>query len=522
MSQTAIIIGAGPAGLTAALELLRSTQVHPIVLETTDHVGGIAATFRHEGNHIDLGGHRFFSKSDWVMRWWEEILPVENSGGGSTAELTGKGDPFENGMGGRSQEDCVMLVRERMSRIMHGGKFFDYPISLSPKTIVNLGLIRTTRIGMSYLYSSLFPIRPEESLEDFFVNRFGAELYRTFFKEYTEKVWGVPCTEITAEWGAQRVKELSIRKAVGHALRNMIRKDRSISQKKTSTSLIERFLYPKYGPGQMWEETRRLVIEGGGEVLLGHDVIDLDFDRRKINSVGALKKETSERRQFQADYVFSSMPVRNLIAGMTGPVPDEVRRVAAGLEYRDFITVGLLLSRLNRLDPVSQKEPRFLLPDTWIYIQEPGVHMGRLQIFNNWSPYLVADPETIWIGLEFFCSEDDPLWSLGDDQMVALAIHEMEKTGLADPTNVLSSKVIRQTKAYPGYFGSYDEFHVVRDFVDPIENLFLIGRNGMHRYNNQDHSMLSAMEAVRCVIDGHKNAERIWETNAEQDYHEEK
>ncbi len=522
MSQTAIIIGAGPAGLTAALELLRSTSVHPIVLESTDHVGGIAATFTHQGNHIDLGGHRFFSKSDRVMQWWQEILPIEGSPGSASVSGEKSREKPENGDTGDAAEDRVMLLRERISRIMHGGKFFDYPISLSPKTVMNLGLLRTARTGISYLYSSLFPIRPEETLEDFFVNRFGAELYRTFFKEYTEKVWGLPCTEIQADWGAQRVKELSIRKAVAHALRSLIRKDAGISQKETETSLIERFLYPKYGPGQMWEETRRRVCELGGEVLLEHEAVSLDLEGGKIRAVDSLDRAKSVHRTLQADFVLSSMPVRHLIARMRGPIPEQVRQVAAGLEYRDFITVGLLLTRLARIDPATQKAAPYLLPDNWIYIQEPGVHVGRLQVFNNWSPYLVADPNTVWLGLEFFCSEGDKLWMLEDEAMAALAIREIEKIGLASAEDVLSWTVIHQPKAYPGYFGSYENFHVIRGFVDPIDNLFLIGRNGMHRYNNQDHSMLSAMEAVNCIATGKKDAERIWATNAEQDYHEEK
>ncbi len=346
--KTAIIIGAGPAGLTAAYELLARTDIRPVILEATADLGGISKTINHKGNRIDIGGHRFFSKSDRVMQWWTHILPLQ--GRPSRDDLAfGRDVPLSREPGAPDPEttDNVMLTRERISRIFFLNKFFDYPLTLGFNTLAGLGLFRTARITTSYLHGWAAPIRPERSLEDFFINRFGRQLYATFFRDYTQKVWGVPCSEISAEWGEQRVKGLSIKRALADAAKALVRRDNSVGQRAAETSLIRRFLYPKLGPGQMWSEVARLIQEKGGQILLSRKVIGLRSDGRRITAVVARDETNGSCVEMSADYVFSSMPVRDLIPALGTAVPVEVRQVAAGLIYRDFITVGLLLKRLR-------------------------------------------------------------------------------------------------------------------------------------------------------------------------------
>ena len=506
----AVIIGGGPAGLTAAFELLKRTGIKPVVLEKTDYLGGISRTYRHHGNRMDLGGHRFFSRSDRVMNWWMDVMPLEGSGSHSityqrqTRNATGQGlDP--------ATEDRVMLIRNRKSRIFFLRQFFDYPIRLSGETIRKLGPARIVRIGLSYLRSALFQTRPEKTLEQFFINRFGRELYLTFFKSYTEKVWGVPCDQISAEWGAQRIKGLSVVTAIKHLLRKPAS---DISQKGTQTSLIEKFMYQKFGPGQLWEYVAEDIKGRGGAVENRWVVDKLHTDGFRITSAEAVHTQTGQRRTIEADYFFSTMPVRELIHALQTAVPANVKQVADGLIYRDFITVGLLLKKLK------VNEGGKLLADNWIYIQEPDVAVGRMQIFNNWSPYLVADPDTVWIGLEYFCYETDDIWKLSDADTITLARAEVAKMGIVDQDDVLAACVLRVPKAYPAYFGAYDRFEEVREYIDRFENLFLIGRNGMHKYNNQDHSMLTAMTAVDNIIAGRPDKANLWALNTEMEYHE--
>jgi protoporphyrinogen oxidase len=521
MSRQAIIIGAGPAGLTAALELLRRTDIKPIVLEADDCVGGISRTVNYRGNRIDIGGHRFFSKSDWVMDWWKDILPVEATGEANFEIAYHNKARVISGGTAPADADRLFMVRSRLSRIYFLRKFFDYPLKLSPQTLANLGAMRVLRIGASYVRARLFPRRPEKSLEDFLVNRFGRELYLTFFKDYTEKVWGVPCQQISAEWGAQRIKGLSISKAVLHALKGLLPARGDVAQKQVSTSLIERFLYPKFGPGQMWEEVARQVQDKGGEIRYRHKVTGLVKEGDRVKAVIAENLFTGEQVSLEADYVFSTMPVRDLIAGMN-EVPDDVRRVANGLPYRDFITVGLLLSGMKPNAQSRSQSASHMPPDNWIYIQERDVKVGRLQIFNNWSPYMVADPGKVWLGLEYFCNEGDPLWSLPDESLKDLGKRELASLGLIEEDAVLDSVVVRMPKAYPAYFGSFAEFGRVRAFLDGIANLYPVGRNGMHRYNNQDHSMLTAKMAVDSIIAGNTDKSAIWAVNIDDEYHEEK
>ena len=448
--KTALIIGAGPAGLTAALEFLKKGEVKPIVVEQENFIGGISRTVEYNGNRMDIGGHRFFSKNEWVMDFWKNIY-------------------------------SDMMTRPRLSRILYLRKFFDYPVSLNANTIKGLGLFRMAKIGISYLKSCLFQIKPEENLEDFMLNRFGKELYLTFFKDYTEKVWGIPCEQIGAEWGAQRIKGLSIAKTIKHAL----------FKKTDETSLIDEFLYPKLGPGDLWQRVAAQVLEMGGEIKFNTKIEKINFE--------------------EYDFILSSMPIKDLINAMEN-VPQNIKKIANGLVYRDFITVGVLLNKLEIGD----------IKDNWIYVQENDVKVGRLQIFNNWSEHLVADKNKVWLGMEYFANEGDDLWTLDEKDFSKFAIEELEKIGVAKKEEVLDSVVIKVQKAYPAYFGTYNKFDELKDYLNSIDNLFLIGRNGMHRYNNMDHSMLSALEAVKVIHNGSKDKSSIWNVNSEEDYHESK
>jgi len=524
MSQRrAIIIGAGPAGLTAAYELHTHTGIKAIVLEKSACIGGICRTVNYKGNRIDIGGHRFFSKSDRVMEWWLQMLPLQASEDRRVAikyhRMEREIAPSASGPD-PAAADSVMLLRSRKSRIYYLRRFFDYPISFSKDTLLKLGLWRTIKIGMSYVRSALFPIKQEETLEQFFINRFGGELYGTFLKSYTEKVWGVPCNRISAEWGAQRIKGLSVWSTLRHALLKVFNgAGGDISQKGTETSLIEQFLYPKFGPGQMWEEVARRIIEMGGEIHTDCRAERLITDGWKVKALETTSS-TGARSTFEGDYFFSTAPVQEIMRSFDVAPPKNVLEVSDGLVYRDFITVGLLLRSLRINDETPQGKQ--LIRDNWIYIQEPDVLLGRLQIFNNWSPFMVADPANVWLGLEYFCNESDEIWKLSDDRMVALATEELCRIGIIDPAEVLDSTVLRMEKTYPAYFGTYDRFAEIREHVDRYENLFLIGRNGMHRYNNQDHSMLTAMMAVDNIIAGKTDKSGLWEVNTEVDYHEEK
>ena len=568
MQKTAVIIGAGPAGLTAALELLRRSDIKPIILEASSEIGGISRTIKYKGNRMDIGGHRFFSKSDRVMQWWMDLLPPElDSAEGPAPEIAYQGkrrkvtvpahlteEPPLRGLGPLQHEaednedaepeeetplpdevietlevpppadpDLVMLIRPRKSRIYYLRKFFDYPIKLTATTLQNLGVTRTIRVSISYMKSRVTQIEPEKSLEDFLINRFGRELYLTFFKSYTEKVWGTPCNQISAEWGAQRIKGLSLTTAVKHFLKKTFasKPTGDLAQKSTDTSLIERFMYPKFGPGQLWEHVADEIVRLGGEIHMNWKVDAIHCEGTRVMSIDAMftdsYAEVGNRRTFTGDYFFSTMPMKDLVRALDAPVPSPIREVSEGLEYRDFITVGLLADRLK-----VRESNGGLLKDTWIYVQEPDVLLGRLQIFNNWSPYLIEDPTKVWIGLEYFCYETDDLWKMEDEALKRFAIAEVAKIGILDASAVTDGHVVRVPKTYPAYFGTYSRFDELRAFTDSFENLFLVGRNGMHKYNNQDHSMLTAMTAVDGIIAGHVDKSELWNINTEQEYHEEK
>ena len=494
-----IVIGAGPAGLTAARSLLAQGCTNVLVLEQEDVAGGISKTVCHNGNRIDLGGHRFFSKSDEVMQWWQAVLPMESAVIG--------------------QDEEAFLVRHRLSRILYERKFFAYPVTLSMDTLAKLGFVRLVKIAFSYTLARLHPVHPEKSLEDFFVNRFGRELYQTFFRDYTQKVWGLPCSELSADWGAQRVKGLSVTAVLAYAIKGIGKRLRkkgksSIAQKDVETSLIEYFLYPKHGPGSLWETVVRDVERMGGTILYNTKVTGLEYADNRITSVAVAPTAGSDKETvYPADVVISSMPLQELVADVQGSVPEDVLRVARGLAYRDFMTVGLVLRTSERLAD---------LKDNWIYVQEPDVHMGRIQIFNNWSPYLAKDRQTLLLGLEYFCSEGDSFWTMDDRDFIAMAAGELEKIGLARKEDVLEAFVVRVPKAYPAYFGSYERIDVLQKWLNSVRNLYPVGRNGMHRYNNMDHSMLSALRTVDCLAGKGVAKDAVWQVNAEKEYHEEK
>jgi protoporphyrinogen oxidase len=530
MQKTAIIIGAGPAGLTAAYELLTRTDVDVIIIEQSNDIGGISKTINYKGNRIDIGGHRFFSKSDRVMNWWMNMMPVQkNNAENITINYQNKEKTFathhENEV--TIDSENVLLIRPRQSRIYYLKKFFSYPVTLSFDTIKKLGIFKIIKIGFSYINARVLPIKNEISLEDFFINRFGKELYHTFFKDYTEKVWGIGCNKISAEWGAQRIKELNVSKALLHAFKSIFKKkENSIGQKNTDTSLIEQFLYPKYGPGQMWEITAEKIIMLGGVILKNEKIAALHFEEKNsLINISAVRTENinGENKNYTGDYFFSTMAIKDMFEGMDkNKIPNDIYNIATNLQYRDFIIVGLLLKKLTVKDDSFNNDKTFLVKDNWIYIQDKEVKLGRLQVFNNWSPYMVKDENTVWLGLEYFCTVGDELWQKPNEEFIQFAIAELQSIGVINKDDVLDATCIKMEKTYPAYFGTYNEFDKVKDYLNKFENLFCVGRNGMHKYNNSDHSMLTAMTAVDNIIAGRLDKKNIWDINTEQDYHEEK
>lgn len=506
-----VIIGAGPAGLTAGIELQKLGLRDITIIEADGVVGGISKTVVYRGNRIDIGGHRFFSKSQWVMNWWAEFLPIEIKQSQEEIRLSYQGQTKTISPVAvfTQASDAVMMVRNRLSRIYFNRKFFDYPLKLNTDTLNKIGLKKTFLFGCSYLGAKLKPRKPELSLEDFLINRFGRKLFEEFFKEYTEKVWGVPCSKISAEWGAQRIKSLSVLKTIIHAFQ--LRWLNNLN-KKVPTSLIENFLYPKQGPGQMWETVARKFQEQGGELLLNSSVSAIQIEGGGVQSV-SYRDHEADVKQVDCDYLISTMPIKDLVAASKESWKPDVLEIAEHLAYRDFVTVGLLYRQVDLQQSLN---------DNWIYIQEPGVKVGRVQVFNNWSPYMVADPNNAWLGLEYFCQESDDLWQMSDDQLIKLSQQEMHDIGLVFPESAMDAVVLKVPKAYPGYFGeAYQDFDKLQQAIDAVKNLFLIGRNGMHRYNNQDHSMLTAAEAAQQIASGMIDKSKIWAINVDDSYHEE-
>jgi protoporphyrinogen oxidase len=461
-----VIIGAGPGGLTAAYLLARD-GVPVTVLEGDTIVGGIARTAQYKGYRFDIGGHRFFTKIAPVEALWNEILGSE------------------------------FISVPRLSRIHYNGTFFDYPLRAS-NALRGLGLWNTILIVLSYLRAKLRPEPVEDTFEQWVSNRFGKRLYRIFFKTYTEKVWGIPCTEIRSEWAAQRIQGLSLAAAILSAA--------PLQKRSTAIkSLIHEFRYPRLGPGQMWETCRARVEEWGGQVLLEHRVraVEVEGDR-----VVAVRVETSNgERRIEGEHFITTMPLRSLIRAIDPPAPAAAIRAGEGLRYRDFILVALILDQPN------------LFPDNWIYVHTPGVRVGRIQNFNNWSPAMVPDAGRTCLGMEYFCFKGDDLWTTSDADLIALATRELKVLGLAEGARVVDGTVVRMPKAYPIYDGVYaGHLERIREHLEPIANLHPIGRNGMHKYNNQDHSMLTAMMAVQNMQGAMHD---VWAVNTDGEYHEE-
>src|SRR4051794_5948393 len=475
MKTNVAIIGAGPAGLTAAY-LLSKNNVPVTVLETDPvYVGGISRTATYKGFHFDIGGHRFFSKSKEVNDFWNEILPND------------------------------MLDRPRSSRIFYGGKFFSYPLKAF-EALWKLGIINSALCVLSYLKARLFPVKNPTNFEDWVTNQFGKRLFNTFFKTYTEKVWGMNCKEISADWAAQRIKGLSLGSAIKNAL---LPKRQPKDRSKVIKSLINSFRYPRRGPGMMWERCAEKTLEMGGKIEMGCKVVGLDYDATNEQWEVRFNDRQGALQTIEAEHVISSAPMRELVRGIRPEVSETARRAADSLKYRDFITVMLILKNRDAFD------------DNWIYIHDPSVKVGRIQNFRSWSPEMVPDADKACYGLEYFCFENDGVWNSSDEELIALATRELLKIGLACEGDVLDGCVVRQKKAYPVYDDDYAT-HVatIREELESrYPNLHLVGRNGMHKYNNQDHAMMTAMLCVENILADSKLYD-LWQVNGDAEYHE--
>ena len=515
--KKALIIGAGPAGLTAAYELLtKDRDMEVVVFEESEKMGGISRTVDYKGNRMDMGGHRFFSKVPEVNEWWEKMLPQQ---GAPTYDDIILKRPMQMHEGGPDPEktDRVMLRRNRVSRIFFDRKFYDYPISLKIETFKNMGLGTTMVAGFSYIRACIFK-RKENSLEDFYINRFGKKLYSMFFEHYTENLWGRHPSQIDPSWGAQRVKGVSIMAVV----KNALSKQFGNKNRKVETSLIEEFSYPKLGPGELWDVTAQEISKLGGTILTNAKVTGIHKNEQN-HITGITYEQDGKEMSMEGDLVISSMPIKDLVAGMND-VPKDPARIAAGLPYRDYMTVGVLIPHLNLENRTNIPTVGNIVPDNWVYVHDRSVQMGRFQIYNNWSPYLVKDLEhTIWMGLEYFCNEGDQMWMMTDEQFAKMAIDEMITLKLIDSSKaVMDYHVERVKKAYPAYFDTYEEMDTLVDYLNSIDNLYCVGRNGQHRYNNIDHSMCTSFETVKNIISGTRDRSNIWSVNTEMEYHEEK
>lgn len=521
-AKTAIIIGAGPAGLTAAYELLSRTDYVPVVLESNKQVGGLAKTVRCRRGLLDIGGHRFFTKSNRVLSWWLNILPPTKRNQKivfSFFPTKFKIPDFLKKLP-YSRKSASLLPRNRISRIMYENNFFDYPPKLNILTFRQLGLVRSIQIIISYARSKVLPSMPENSLEDFFINRFGRKLYSIFFKSYTEKVWGKKCESIHASWGRQRIRGVSLSKVLLNAF--YWKSKRTIED--VETSLTDRFLYPAKGPGQLWEVVEKRIVESGGTIRKKEKVVGIQVVDKRIHSVTVANVETGQEYTSEVDVIFSSMPLKDLFEAIRSrsdevDLPNTVYETGSTLEYRDFISVGVALHKKTVMGRIENKLAHNLR-DNWIYVQNSNVLVGRIQLLHNWSPYMATDKDTLWLGMEYFCSENDDIWKMADEVIGHKAALELETLGFAKNEDVIETYVVRAEKAYPGYFGdSYRKFEILREYIGSIENLYPIGRNGMHRYNNQDHSMLTAMIAVDSLL-GKRRRDDVWLVNEEEDYHE--
>ena len=514
--KNVVIIGAGPAGLTAGFELLKKApeQYNVTIYEESSAIGGISRTVNHNGNRMDIGGHRFFSKDKEVMDWWQAMMPRQGEPSFDDIQLGRVKNLAENGPD-PEKVDRVMLVRNRVSRIYYKKKFFDYPVSLKWDTIKNMGFVTTMEAGFSYMGATVSKL-PEDSLENFYINRFGRKLYSMFFEGYTEKLWGRHPRDISADWGAQRVKGLSI---IG-VLKDMFGKVTGIKGDKVETSLIEEFYYPKYGPGQLWETTAKEFEALGGTIVMNAKVTKINTNGTDTVESITIEKDGAEQ-EIKGDIFFSSMPVKDLVAGMND-VPEVEAKIAQGLPYRDFVTVGLLVEKLALKNETDIRTLGDIVPDCWIYVQDTGIKMGRIQIFNNWSPYMVKHADRrVWIGLEYFCTEGDKYWNMTEDQWINFGIRELKKMGVIAPdVRIFDGHRERVKKAYPAYFDTYEDIDILIDYLNKFGNLWCVGRNGQHRYNNMDHSMATSFEAVKNILAGSTDKTNVWNVNTEKEYHE--
>ncbi|MBR5577895.1 MAG: NAD(P)/FAD-dependent oxidoreductase [Lachnospiraceae bacterium] len=513
--KKALVIGGGPAGLTAAYELLKqSKDIQVVVFEESNDFGGISKTVNYKGNRMDMGGHRFFSKIPEVNTWWDQMLPMQ---GAPTYDdiLLSRPMPLTAGGPDPEKEDRVMLTRRRVSRIYFNDKFYDYPISLKMETFKNMGIISTIQVGFSYLFSMIFK-KPEDNLENFYINRFGRKLYSMFFEYYTENLWGRHPSEIDASWGAQRVKGLSIVAIIKDIFGKIFNK----KNRKVETSLIEEFKYPKLGPGQLWEVTASEIEKLGGTIYKNARVTKIHKNENNILT-GLTYEKDGQEIYVEGDYIISSMPIKDLVAGMND-VPAAPARIAAGLPYRDYMTLGVLVPALKLKNKTELKTVGNIVPDCWVYVQDRKVKLGRFQIYNNWSPYMIQDLEnTVWIGLEYFVNEGDSYWNMSEEEFSKLGVKEMIALGLIDSEDqVLDTHMEKVKKAYPAYFDTYDEIDTLVTYLKSIDNLYCVGRNGQHRYNNIDHSMCTSFETVKNILSGEKNKDNIWSVNTEKEYHE--
>ncbi len=515
--KNVVIIGAGPAGLTAAYELLKDNkgEYNVVIVEKDKQVGGISKTIDYNGNKMDIGGHRFFSKNDEIMNFWSELMPLQNKNSYDDEKLQKIKPLPEDGLD-PEENDNVLLIRNRVSRIYYNKKFFNYPIKLKLDTLKNMGFKKTFNVGFGYM-KTLIKKKKEDSLENFYINRFGKPLYQMFFESYTEKLWGRHPKQISADWGAQRVKGISISAIIKDVFMSTFKiKNNSNAE----TSLIEQFWYPKYGPGELWETLAQKVIELGGEIKLNTEVKKINFESDNITSI--VIKNNNQTQALNTDILISSMPIKDLINSFRNlEIPESILRIANGLPYRDFITVGVLAKKINLKNQTKIKTIGNIVPDCWIYVQEPDVKMCRIQIFNNWSPYLVKDIDNkIWMGLEYTCNENDELWNMSEKEFSDFAVNELIHMKILEKNDIEDTHVERIQKAYPAYFDTYDEFDKVREYLDTIHNLYCVGRNGQHRYNNMDHSMLTAIEAVNNIKNNLNSKNNIWSVNTEKEYHE--
>lgn len=513
--KKALIIGGGPAGLTAAYELLKqSKDIEVVLFEESDCFGGISKTVNYNGNRMDMGGHRFFSKIPEVNKWWDNMLPMQ---GHPTYDdiLLNRPMPLSKGGPDPEKEDRVMLTRRRVSRIYFDDKFYDYPISLKMETFKNMGFIKTIQVGISYVWSMIFK-KPEDNLENFYINRFGRKLYSMFFEYYTENLWGRHPSEIDASWGAQRVKGLSIVAIIKDIFGKIFNK----KNRKVETSLIEEFKYPKLGPGQLWEVTADEILKLGGTIYKNAKVTKVHKNKDNILT-GLTYEMDGKEHTMDGDYIISSMPVKDLVAGMND-VPADPARIAKGLPYRDYMTLGVLVPKIKLENKTNLKTVSNIVPDCWVYVQDRKVKLGRFQIYNNWSPYMIKDLEnTVWIGLEYFVNEGDDFWNMTEEEFSKVGVEEMIKLGLIDSASeVIDTHMEKVKKAYPAYFDTYDEIDTLVTYLKSIDNLYCVGRNGQHRYNNIDHSMCTSFETVKNILSGTKNKDNIWSVNTEKEYHE--